>query len=324
MLKFLKNRQKTPLKPEFPSPRGLIVYETVNNQLPEIASIQGASPQDFIDKLTTRACQILGRANSPIPPFILEELITNLCHADFKQPVITIYNDGHSLSISDQGPGIADKEKALQAGYYGREPRYAIADMRGVGMGLPMVCKAIEPLNGRISITDNLGGGTVVQISIPTESGEQLEKLNVLPEPQAAAESGFPGVFVPESVPVEEGYSLKEAESYMAPSSDDGELSHSHETDAQTHPVGVEGSAVVEALSDLETKLSRRQRRVLFLVADLGEVGPSTASVELDMSLSTAFRDLVTLEEMDLVQSDDKGKRSLTPLGARVIAALTA
>ena len=82
----------------------------------------------------------------------------------------------------------------------------------------------------------------------------------------------------------------------------------------------MQGPAVAEALSDLQTKLSRRQRRVLFLVADLGEVGPSTASAELDMSVSTAFRDLVTLQEMGLVQSDENGKRSLTPLGARVIA----
>ena len=139
----------------------------------------------------------------------------------------------------------------------------------------------------------------------------------------AALEHRFPPGFEGEKAPIQEGDSLERTESYNVRTTE-RTASQGSRDEVEPTQVSMQGPAVVEALSDLQTKLSRRQRRVLFLVADLGEVGPSTASTELDMSLSTAFRDLVTLEEMSLVQSDENGKRSLTPLGARVIAALTA
>lgn len=67
-----------------------------------------------------------------------------------------------------------------------------------------------------------------------------------------------------------------------------------------------------EALGAL---LSSRQKKVFLLIAEMGEIGPSVVTKELDISLSTAYRDLVTLEELGLVVSLEGGKRKLTRRG---------
>lgn len=324
MLRFIKNHRKPIAAPQNRIWQGLIAYEVTEGELPKLVTVHDALPDGFVEKLIRTTSQILQEKESPIPRLVVEELVTNLAHGDFAHPVITISHDGRQLTVSDQGPGIPSKENALKFGYYGRQPEFTLSQMRGAGVGLPMVQKVITSLAGTLSISDNLGGGTVVRVLIPHAIVEDVPDSQELQGPESLVEQGFPSFVESENARIQEGYSPKGTESYIVHTSDEQGSSRRSRDDREPTWLGPEGPAVVEALSDLQTKLSRRQRRVLFLVADLGEVGPSTASTELDMSLSTAFRDLVTLEEMDLVQSDENGKRSLTPLGARVIAALTA
>jgi hypothetical protein len=60
--------------------------------------------------------------------------------------------------------------------------------------------------------------------------------------------------------------------------------------------------------------LSTRQKQVLALVMESGSAGPSLVSKELDVGISTAYRDLASLEEMGLI-SAESGKRRLTNTG---------
>jgi anti-sigma regulatory factor (Ser/Thr protein kinase) len=62
-------------------------------------------------------------------------------------------------------------------------------------------------------------------------------------------------------------------------------------------------------------RLSVRQKQVLSLVMELGAVGPSAVSKELQVALSTAYRDLAFLEEAGLIATDGAGKRALTEDG---------
>lgn len=62
-------------------------------------------------------------------------------------------------------------------------------------------------------------------------------------------------------------------------------------------------------------RLTTRQKQVLSLVIELGAVGPTVVSRELSVGLSTAYRDLASLEECGLIRSDESGKRVLTPAG---------
>ena len=68
--------------------------------------------------------------------------------------------------------------------------------------------------------------------------------------------------------------------------------------------------------------LSTRQKQVLSLVLEIGEVGPTIVSRELSVALSTAYRDLAFLEHNGLIQSDASGKRVLTPEGSAYLDGL--
>lgn len=68
--------------------------------------------------------------------------------------------------------------------------------------------------------------------------------------------------------------------------------------------------------------LSGRQQKVLIMVLESGEVGPSTVAEMLEISVSTAYRDLSFLEENGLLASAESGKRVVTPLGRDVVATI--
>ena len=68
--------------------------------------------------------------------------------------------------------------------------------------------------------------------------------------------------------------------------------------------------------------ISERQQKVLITVLECGEVGPSTVAERLEISVSTAYRDLSALEEQGLVVGMDSGKRRITPLGRDVVGAI--
>lgn len=68
-------------------------------------------------------------------------------------------------------------------------------------------------------------------------------------------------------------------------------------------------------------RLSTRQKQVLALIMESGSAGPSLVSRELGVGISTAYRDLASLEELSLISSDG-GKRRLTPDGMTYIGDL--
>jgi hypothetical protein len=166
---------------------------------------------------------------------------------------------GSTIRFSDQGPGIADKQRAMLAGFTTATVR-SKQFIRGVGAGLPFVSEYVDRIGGSLSIEDNLGSGTVVTLRLhPPETIS----------PSVTREC--PGVIVePLSFPI----------------------------------------------------LTLRQKKVLSLVLEFGEAGPSLVSRELSVGLSTAYRDLAFLEESGLILSDENGKRVMTDTGVAYLDAL--
>jgi len=74
--------------------------------------------------------------------------------------------------------------------------------------------------------------------------------------------------------------------------------------------------SLLEDTEDLvaRPRLSTRQKQVLALVMESGSAGPSLVSRELDVAISTAYRDLASLEDLDLISADG-GKRCVTQEG---------
>ena len=68
--------------------------------------------------------------------------------------------------------------------------------------------------------------------------------------------------------------------------------------------------------------ISERQQKALITVLECGEVGPSTVAEQLDISVSTAYRDLSALEENGLVIPEESGKRVISPMGRDLVEAI--
>ena len=52
-----------------------------------------------------------------LPPLAVREIIENLVHADFEGACVSVFDGGASLRVSDCGPGIADKDRAVLPGF---------------------------------------------------------------------------------------------------------------------------------------------------------------------------------------------------------------
>jgi DNA-binding transcriptional ArsR family regulator len=228
---------------------------------PEITEVAASNPRSATSKLIRLVMSKVEELNGEVPEEAVREILENLIHADYRGVVISILDEGDTVRVSDRGPGVQDKARAVEFGFTGATPE-ALEQIRGVGAGLGMARSAVEKAGGSLAVEDNIGGGSVVSVSV-AEGGRPAEK-----ESQPAAP-------------------------------------------ARRYPDGVP-----------RMNISERQQKVLITVLECGEVGPSTVADLLEISVSTAYRDLSVLEEHGLVQADESGKRLISPLGKDVVEAI--
>lgn len=225
-------------------PARIALYNSLKSP-PKVVEVRAATLEQFLEELPAQAYRLSQEKGGKVPYPALKEVVENLIHASFEEVVVAILDNGNTIRVSDQGPGIKNKEKAFGPGY-----STATAEMkkviRGVGSGLPLAKEVLNLAGGEIFVDNNLEGGTVVTLSLPS----------------------------PTAAPQEE---------------------------KETPRWG----------------LSERQKRVLFLVTELGASGPAKVAQELEISLSSAYRDLKALEKLGLIKTNEKGKRSLSPEGIK-------
>ncbi len=234
----------------------IAVYDSLA-AAPRIEEVQGVSPDVFIEELSARVYRTVHDMDGRLPYTVLREVVENLIHARFKEPVVSVLDDGNTVRFSDQGPGIEDKERALLPGYTTASSVMKEV-IRGVGSGLPLIREFLSHQGGSLSLEDNLGSGTVVTLR---------------------------------------AHSTETAVTYSSQEATAGE------------PVGHE--VMIAPLP----RLSTRQKRVLSIVMEFGEAGPTLISKELSVGLSTAYRDLAYLEDNGLIMSDEFGKRVISDIG---------
>jgi anti-sigma regulatory factor (Ser/Thr protein kinase) len=144
----------------------LAVYE-VDALPPKLFVLEALQPTDAIQQLTERIATTVMQQGGRVPVEAVREIVANLVHAGFADVVVTIADSGNTVRIADRGPGISDKEKALRTGFTTAGPE-AKRYIRGVGAGLSLARSWVQQLGGDLSLEDNLLGGTVVSLSVPS------------------------------------------------------------------------------------------------------------------------------------------------------------
>lgn len=130
---------------------------------PRIIDIEPKELTLYIEEITVKTYELAQQKGGSIPYSIIREVCENFIHAHFKNPCISILDNGNTIKFTDQGPGIPDKQRAQQPGVTS-----ATAEMRkyirGVGSGFHLIKEFLQVRNGRLIIEDNIKEGTVVTI----------------------------------------------------------------------------------------------------------------------------------------------------------------
>lgn len=150
---------------------------------PRITEVKPNSTAEFIEELASTTYAQAQKAGGAIPYTVVREVSENFIHAQFREIIVSIYDKGNTIRFSDQGPGIAQKEKAQMPGFSSAvEPMKKY--IRGVGSGLPLVKEYLSFSHGRITIEDNLTTGAVVTISINPDDDREPPRKQEPPQPK--------------------------------------------------------------------------------------------------------------------------------------------
>ena len=247
-----------------PIPGRIAVYDN-SRSIPRIIDVEFDSVDKFLSEMSQKTYSLSHDLGGKIPYTIIKEIIENLIHARFSEIIITIMDSGNHLVISDQGPGIIDKEKAFLPGYTSAT-RSMKKYIRGVGSGLPIVKETITFSGGSIDVEDNIKNGTVVSLKIEDVSNNMINPA------------------------------------------------------ASILPINNAGESIIKPIEDFsDIKLSKRQGKILSLILELEETGPSRIAKELGFSLSTSYRELIYLENAKLLSLTGSGKRKLSEKGKKFL-----
>jgi len=248
---------------------------------PRVEEVWADDTPAYIESLSARAYELARDQGGLVPYTVIREVAENFIHADFAEPVVSILDGGKTLRFADQGPGIADKSHAVLPGYTTARGEMK-RYIRGVGSGLPIVRDYLSVSGGSLVIEDNLGSGAVV--TIYTSPADR----SAPPARPARWDTAAQPATRPKEPPSLDFSSAESGADYL--------------------PVA-------------KPRLSTRQKQVLALVMETGSAGPSLVSRELGVGISTAYRDLASLEDLALITSDG-GKRHLTTEGLSYLDAL--
>ncbi len=243
-----ERRIEAPLASEDDEPEvRLAIYDSPLSE-PQVISVRGDDFHTLVGEIAARTYAVSRERGGRVPYGVIREIVENLIHAYFRNATITVLDDGNTIRVSDQGPGIADKERALQPGF-STATGLMRRVIRGVGSGLPLAKEQLQFLGGTLLIEDNLERGTVVTLSLRRDSST---------------------------------------------------VNTTSRTPDRPH-------------------VTTRQKKILLLIAELGAAGPTTVAKELDVSHSTAYRELHALETLGLIAHRGRGQRTLTEQGIALL-----
>ena len=313
-------------------PARIAVYDDAS-AAPRVVVIEPMDVRAYLEEITLQVSQLAQGQGGSIPFMVIREIVENFIHAYFIEPTISILNHGNTIRFSDQGPGIQEKERALQYGTTSatEEMRRYI---RGVGSGLPYAQQYMLDKGGRLVIEDNIAGGTVVTISLPASTDLAQGSPSAAPQqvppapsaqqswvPQQPYQQPYPQQYpqaYPQPMPGQQPYPPQPWS--QVPQQGYPQQGYPQQTpypaNQPTWPAqqGMPPQPQPQQPASPLVSLTTRGRAIMDYLATHESVGPSDLSRTYGESQPTWTRELQALEEQGLIRKDGQ-KRKLTTLG---------
>ncbi|MDO4403602.1 MAG: ATP-binding protein [Atopobiaceae bacterium] len=357
---FVENGESTDSTPE----TALVVRHSARiavfddrGAAPRVVIIDPSDIRSYLEEITATVTKLAQEQGGRIPFTVIREVVENLIHAYFIEPTVSILDGGNTIRFSDQGPGIHDKQRALEYGTTSATTemkRY----IRGVGSGLPYAQQWLEEKGGSLSVEDNMHRGTVVTISLVQDGESHEEPYSLYQQPSnIAAQQGtydprmqqFPaqgyqgattyqqpmwpgqpaGYGYPQQMP--QGYGQPWPQQGYAPQPYQqqpyqqtyqqgyGQMSASQPWPQTAQQGYPQGMSGQAPMAAAVPTLSDREQLVLEYLRTHETVGPRDLNAWQPLSESTWSRVLAKLENMGLLSKQGGQKRRLTDSGRQLL-----
>lgn len=336
-----------PLPLEVKYPARIAVYDDVA-AAPRVVVVEPKAVRDYLEEITNTVVRLEKEQGGSIPFMVIREVVENFIHAYFIEPTISILDGGETIRFSDQGPGIREKDRALEYGTTSATESMK-QYIRGVGSGLPYAQQYMVDRGGTLTIEDNISGGTIVTISALEPEGESQTVEVPMPGAAGAAQvaaqgapgaypvapgaypagypAGYPGTYQPGAyqqspaapypgAPYPTGYPA-----YQSPWPGGAPVAAppAGQVD-QVQPAGAY-AANQPAGATMEITLTERGRKILSYLASHESVGGADLTRTFGNSQPTWSRELRALEEKGLIRKRTGGqRRELTDSGRAFVS----
>ncbi len=325
-----------------PFPARIAIYDDPT-MTPRVVVIEPMDIHHFLEEISKNVYLLSNEQGGNFPFNIIREVVENYIHALFMEPTISIMDKGHKIVFSDRGPGIQNKDLALEIGASSATPqmkRY----IRGVGSGLPIVKSYLHEKGGSITVQDNLSEGTVITIQLPHEDKDtQLNKIessdyptmnqmNYQPDPFQTSypqQPGLPGVYPQPGYqyPGMQNGGYYQPSYNMAPNMAPQAYPQSNQMPYNPAPTQGYGQNVNQGQTDpyqmfANLNVSDRGKQALFVLQNIPNIGPSDLVRTYGGSNPTWSRALSELDGFGLTLKDGQ-KRHLTDFGRAYLAFLS-
>lgn len=281
----------------------IAVFDSVT-AAPRVIVIEPSDVRDYLEEITREVTRLSQEVGGTIPFMVIREIVENFIHAYFIEPIISIIDHGQTIRFSDQGPGIKEKEKALDFGTTSATKemkRY----IRGVGSGLPYVKEYMKTTQGYLEVEDNISGGTIVTISALPKP-VQKEMFSQTPT--------YPNQISTQMAQVATvGATFGEVREYAKAQMP---VAQQRPVQAQTQSrLQTQSSVSNPALSQLFSQLNDRQKQIIEAIKSHGSIGPTELMRMFGLSQPTWSRELKSLEDLGLIHKNSgEQKRTFTEL----------
>lgn len=320
------------------------------NAAPRVVVIEPCNVRDYLEEITQQVTKLASEQGGTIPFMVIREIVENFIHAYFIEPSISILDKGMTIRFADQGPGIKEKDKALDFGTTSATTemkRY----IRGVGSGLPYVREYMKSTHGFLDVEDNINGGTIVTLC--AQSDTQYSRKTYDKTPTVNTHPGVQGYTTHQPMDSVQNYEVNELDAfnraYQANTNYPVNVYTPYSTkqtptryaplyqqtyqqippqeyqqtplqdylqqQAQAaYPMQIQQPQATSPLSTLP--LTARQEQVLKCAQTYGYVGPTELTKLYGLSQPTWSRELKALEDMGILHKNPKEqKRVITKLG---------